>query len=30
MYNSGNYGKKTGQGWYVYDDKGNKIRPSEV
>ncbi|AWB84445.1 3-hydroxyacyl-CoA dehydrogenase family protein [Corynebacterium liangguodongii] len=30
MYNSGNYGKKTGQGWYVYDEQGNKVRPSDV
>lgn len=30
MYESGNYGKKTGQGWYVYDENGKKLRPSEV
>lgn len=30
MYNSGNYGKKTGQGWYVYDNEGKKLRPSDV
>lgn len=28
MYNTGNYGKKTGKGWYEYDEQGRKGRPN--
>lgn len=30
MVKSGRLGKKTGGGWYEYDEKGNRIGPSKL